>query len=104
MEAESNASYKQIFGNRMINVVRIHGFTPEEIYIEKGKTADDCSLAKVVLYDIVRQARTSATQSYIDAEKCYNSISHAIASLVLQAFEVPLEAVESMLTAIKEMK
>ena len=104
METDLNASYKEIFGNCMLDVVRIHGFMPEEICSEKDKTADDCPLAKFILHDIVRQARTSAELSYIDATNCYESIAHAIASLVLQAFVAPLEAVESMLTAIEEMK
>ena len=88
----------------MLDVVRSHGFIPEEIYSEKGKTTNDCSLAKVILYAIVRQARTSAALNSIDAPRCYDSITYAIASLVFQAFGVPLEAVESMITAIEEMK
>ena len=67
MEADSNASYKEIFGNLMLGVVRSHGFIPEEIYSENGNTSDDCSLEKVILYDIVWQARISAALSYIDA-------------------------------------
>ena len=67
MESDSNASYKEIFGNHMLDVVRSHGFMPEEIYSEKGKTADDFSLAKFILYGIVWQARISAALSYIDA-------------------------------------
>ena len=58
----------------------------------------------VLFYDIVWQARVSAGLSSIDAANCYDSIAHAIASLVFQAFGVPEEAVESMLTAIEEMK
>ena len=50
MEADSNASYKEIFGNRMLEVVRSHGFMPEEIYSEK--TSDECYLSKCILYDI----------------------------------------------------
>ena len=88
----------------MLDVVRIHGFMPEEIYTEKGQTTYDCSLAKVILYDIVRQARISAAVSSIDAKNCYNSITHEIALMVFQDFVVPLEAVESMLTEIEEMK
>ena len=84
----------------MLDVVRSHGFMSEEIYSGKGKTADDCSLEKVLLYDIVWQERTSAALSSIDAENCYDSIAHEIALLVFQAFGFPLEAVESMLTAI----
>ena len=104
MEDDSNASYNEIFGNRMLNVVRSHSFVPEEIYSEKGNTADDCSLAKFILYDIVRQARTYAALSSINATNCYDSIAHEIASLFFQAFGVPLEAVKAMLTAIEEMK
>ena len=33
-----------------------YGFMLEEVYIEKGKTADNGTLAKVLFYDIVRQA------------------------------------------------
>ena len=76
---------------------KMYEWIPEEIYGEKGKTADDGSLAKEQFY-------VSAGLSSIDAANCYNSIAHAIASLGFQAFGVPGEAVESMLTAIEEMK
>ena len=88
----------------MLDVVRSHIFMPEEIYSEKVNTSDDCSVAKFIIYDIVRQARTSAELSSIYAANCYNIIAHAIASLVFQAFGVTPEAVESILTAIEEMK
>ena len=78
MKVDSNASYMEIFGNRNLIVVISHGFMPEEIYSEKGKTSDVCSLAKAILYYIVRKARTSAAPRYIDAANCYNSIAHAI--------------------------
>ena len=104
MEADFNFSNKLIYGVRMMNNVRKHDWMPEEIYSEKGKTADDGTLAKVLFYDIVRQSRVSAGLSSIDAANCYDSIAHAIASLVFQAFGVPEEAIESMLTAIQDMK
>ena len=52
MEADSNASYKEIFGNCMLDVVRSHGFIPEEVYSDKGKTDYDCSLEKFIIYNI----------------------------------------------------
>ena len=70
----------------MLDVVRSHLFVPEEIYSDKVKTADDCSLEKVVLYDIVWRAIISASLSSIDVANCYDSITHTIASLVFQAF------------------
>ena len=104
MEADFNAQNGTIYGSRMLNVARKYKCMPEEIFSELGKTADDGSLTKVLIYDIVRQLRCTAALSSINAANCYNSIAHAIASLVFQAFEVPVNAVESMLTAIQEMK
>ena len=51
--------------------------------------ADDETLAKVLLYDIVRQLRFSAGISSVDAENFYESIAHAITYLVFQDFGVP---------------
>ena len=104
MEADFNAANKIVFGERMMDVVRHHGCMPEEIFSDKGKMADDGSLAKVLFYDIVRQGRISAGLSSIDAANCYDSVAHAVASMVFQAFGVPDEAIDSMLTAIQEMK
>jgi len=52
-EADCNCSNKMIFGDRMMHNVRTHGLMREEIYSERGKMADDSSLAKVLFYDIV---------------------------------------------------
>lgn len=101
MEADFNFSNKMIYDVRMMDNARKYGFMPEEIYSKKGKTADDGSLAKVLFYDIVCQARVAAGLGSIDAADCYDSIiAHAITSLVFRAFGVPKEAIESMLTAI----
>ena len=88
----------------MTDNVRRYGHMPDEIYSEKGKTADDGSLAKVLFYDIVRQGRVAVGLRSIDAANCYDSIAHAIASLVFQAFGVPDKAIESMLKALEDMK
>ena len=42
--------------------------------------------------------------SSVDVANCYNSIAHAIASLVFQYFRVPEKAIKTMLTAIEDMK
>ena len=101
MKAYSNASYKEIFGNDMLDEVISHNFMPEEIYSKHGKNANKCSLSKVIIYDIVPQARISAALSSIDDTNCYDSIAHAIALLFFQSIGVSLEAVEPMLTEIE---
>ena len=44
MEADNNFHNKLIFGTRMLNLARENGMVPEEIYNEKGKTAEDAIL------------------------------------------------------------
>ena len=56
MEADFNGVNKEIFGHRMLETVRQHQMMPEEIYSDKGKTADDATLAKNLFYDVVRQS------------------------------------------------
>jgi hypothetical protein len=104
MEADFNSNKKTIYGDRMLNNVRRHGLMVEEIYSEAGRTAEDGALAKVLFYDIVRVARLTAAISSVDAANCYDSIAHAISSIIFQACGVPIEGIESMLIAIEEMK
>ena len=104
MEADFNTVNKLIYGNRMLDNIRRHRLMCEEIYSEKNRMADDGGLAKVLFYDVVRQARVSAAIASVDAANCYDRIAHAIASLVFQACGVPRSAVTSMLEAIQNMK
>ena len=100
MEADFNHSNKEIFGSRMLENARKYGFIPEEVYSERGKTADYGTLAKVLFQDVVRQTRLTAGLASFDASNCYDSVAHAIASLVFQAYGVPEEGVQSMLFTI----
>jgi hypothetical protein len=104
MEGDFNANNKLIYGVRMMDNVRRYGLMEEEIYSEQGKTAEDGALAKVLFYDIVRWCRLCASISCVDASNCYDSIAHAIASIIFQACGVPVEGVQAMLEAIQEMK
>ena len=58
----------------------------------------------MLFQDVVRQTRLTAGFDSVDASNCYDSVVHAIASLVFQAYDVPEEAVQSMLSTIEEMK
>ena len=88
----------------MMDNARKYGLMPEEIHSEKNKMANDGTLAKVLFFDITRQTRLSAGLSSVDTANCYDAVAHAIASLTFQAFGVPEEAVQFMLSAIEEMK
>jgi hypothetical protein len=98
MEADFNFTNKELYGSQMLNMR--FGYTAEEIYSERWRTAEDGAVAKQLFYDIVRQFRLCASISSIDAANCYDSIAHAIASLIFQALGVPEESIECMLSAI----
>ena len=104
MEADFNSVNKIIYGDRMLANMRQHRLMSEEIFSERNKEAEDGGLAKVLFYDVVRQARVSAAIASVDASNCYDRIAHAIASLVFRACGVPTSAVKSMLEAIQNMK
>lgn len=104
MEADFNATNKIIYGDRMLWNVRNNGLMAEEIFSERGRTAEDGALSKVLFYDIVRQSRKTAAINSVDAANCYDSIAHAIASIVFQACGVPEEGVHMMLSTIQDMK
>ena len=88
----------------MPNNTRKYGYAPEELYNERNKMTDTGTLAKVLFFDIARQTRLTVGQCSVEATDCYDSVSHAIASLVFLFFGVPKEAVQSILKTIEEMK
>jgi hypothetical protein len=104
MEADANAINKMILGTRMMETVRKFRLMPDEIFSERNRTADDGTLSKVVLYDLVRQCRRPAGVSSVDADNCFDRVSHAIASLVFQAFGVTAGSTSALLSMIQEMK
>jgi hypothetical protein len=104
MEADFNANNKIKIGERMMEVVRRYGLMEDEIFSKQGRTAEDGALSKVLFYDIVRQLRLPAAISSVDASNCYDSIAHAIASLIFQSMGVPVEGAQAMLEAIQQMK
>jgi hypothetical protein len=104
MEGDFNATNKIVYGVRMLQNARKHNQMPEEIFSKKNRMADDGTLCKTLFYDIARQTHVGAAIVSVDACNCYDRIAHAMASLIFQAFGVPITAVGSMLGAIENMK
>jgi hypothetical protein len=77
---------------------------PDEIFSKQNWTAEEGTLSKVLFYDIVRQTRLSAGINSVDADNCYDRVSHAIALLVFCSFEASKQATGAMLKTIQEMK
>lgn len=104
MEADFNFHNKLIFGTRMLNLVRRHDLVPEEIYSEKGRTAEDAVLHQVLAYDIARQTRAPLIEASVDASQCYDRVAHAMLALTLRASKVPKSLVNCMLQPIRDME
>ncbi len=103
MEADFNRINKILFGIQMLNMVRLHGFMLDEIFSECNRTAEEGTLSKVLFYGMVRQTRSAVGISSMDADNCYDRVSHAITSLVFRSFGVSKEATGAMLKTIQEM-
>lgn len=67
MEADCNVNNELLFGKRMMDSVQDFNLMVEEIFSEKGHTAEDGALEKILFYDIVRQTRLPAGMSSVDA-------------------------------------
>ena len=103
MEADFNATNKEIYGVRMIDNARRYDLIPEEIFNEQNRAANDGGLTKTLFYDIAQQTRTPAAIALVEASNCYDRIAHAMASLIFQAFGVENTAVSAILKTIQEM-
>ncbi len=104
MEADFNASNKEVYGVRMLDVAQKYKLIPEEIFSKKNRTTNDGGLAKMLFYDIVRQSCSAVAIASVDASNCYDQIAHAMASLIIQSLGVESTAVSSMLEANQETK
>ena len=104
MEADFNYHNKLIFGQRMMNLAREHGMIPDEIYNEKGRTAEDAILQQVLMYDIARQWKRPLIVASVDASQCYDRVAHAMAALTLRAYKVQQSLLMGMLQPIQSME
>jgi hypothetical protein len=104
MEADFNATNKEVYGVHMLDNARRYNLIPEEIFSEQNRTANDGGLSKTLFYDIARQMRNPAAIASVDASNCYDRIAHAMALLIFQSFGVKSTAVSAMLELIQEMK
>lgn len=104
LEADFNFHNKLIFGSRMLDLARQHDLVPEEIYNEKGRTAEDAILQQVLMYDIARVTKRPLVVAQVDAAQCYDRVALAMAALTLRAFKVHNSSVLGMLKPLHCME
>jgi hypothetical protein len=81
-EADGNFFNQFVFGRVAMNKITENGFIPEELFSQKGSTAEDAKFDKTLTTDISRQSRTPMTIVSADAAYCYDRVNHVIMSLV----------------------
>jgi hypothetical protein len=79
-------------------------FLPEELFSQKGCTAEDAKFDKTLMADLSRQARHPMTAVSADTAYCYDRVNHIIMSLVWLALTGNLPAIVATLTCLQTMK
>ena len=104
-EADFQFYNQFVFGKRAMNSLSENGFIPEELFSQKGSTAEDAKFDKTLTTDISRQSRTPMTIISADAANCYDRVNHVIMSLVwLTLLNGNVPAVVAALICLQTMK
>ena len=81
-EANFNCYNQFIFGRQAMNALTDSGYIPEELFSQKGCTAEDAKFDKTLVADLSRQAKHPRTIVSADAVYCYDRVNHIVMSLV----------------------
>jgi hypothetical protein len=103
-EADFNCFNYFIFGKTAMESLTRHGFLPEELFSQKGCTAEDATFDKTLIADLSRQARHPMTVVSADAAYCYDRVNHIIMLLVWLALTGNMTAIAAVLICLQTMK
>lgn len=85
MEADFNFGNKLLVGSRMIKNVHKNGHIPLALYGGvKGRRVEIMALGRRLIADVLRQKRSQGAIASVDAQACYDRITHSTASLCCQ--------------------
>ena len=104
-EADFNFYNQFIFGRVAMNKISENGLIPEELFSQKGSTAEDAKFDKTLTADLSRQSRQPMTIVSADAAYCYDRVNHVIMSLVwLTLLDGNISPIVVALTCLQTMK
>jgi hypothetical protein len=63
------------------------------VFSKQNRLAENGSQSKNLVYNIVCLLRWQAGMASADGENCYDRIAHPMASMIFQAFGVPMLAI-----------
>jgi hypothetical protein len=81
-EANFNCYNQFIFGGQAMQALTNSGYILEELFSQKGNTAEDAKFDKTLMVNLSRQARHPMTIVSADTAYCYNRVNHIIMSLI----------------------
>ncbi len=82
-KADFNCYNQFVFGKKAMQKLTDSGYIPDELFSQKGSTAEDAKFDKTLMVDLSRQARQPMAIISADAVYCYDRVNHVIMSLVL---------------------
>jgi hypothetical protein len=104
-EVDFNCYNQFIFGKHAIKTLTESGYIPEELFSQKGSTAEDAKFNKTLMADLSRQARQPMIVTSADAAYCYDCMNHIIMSLVwLVLTNGNIPAIVAALICLQTMK
>ncbi len=103
-KADFNCYNQFIFGQTVMDSLTANDYLPEELFSQKGCTAEGAKFDKTLMADLSRQARYPMTVVSANAAYCYNRFNHIIMSLVWMALTDNTPAIVAMLICFQTMK
>jgi hypothetical protein len=81
-KADFNCYNQFILGKAAMDSLNSIGYTPEELFSQKGSTSKDAKFGKTLMVDLSRQACRPMTVVLAGAAYCYDRVNHIIMPLV----------------------
>ncbi len=104
-KADFNCHDQFVFGKAAMDSLNSIGYTPEELFSQKGSTSEDAKFDKTFMADLSQQARHPMTVVLADTAYCYNRINHILMSLVwLVLINGNIPAIAASLICLQTMK
>jgi hypothetical protein len=105
MEADFNFFNGLMFASRMMRQAETQDRIPLECYgSRKNHEAIEVAVNRHLVADILQQKRIPGAIASVDAESCYDCITHAAGLLCAQTWDVDPQAIIAMLRPIQQMK
>jgi hypothetical protein len=90
-----------MFAGQMMHQAKVNERIPLKCYgSQKNHEAVDVAVNQRLIADILRQKRIPGAVASVDAESCYDRITHAAGSLCIQSWDVHLNFIIAMLLPI----